>query len=47
MVLSAVSMPLLTHAIQFIRTMCSHLPNIRSQVIFPVSVVMPVYKPAS
>jgi len=42
--LSVVSMPLLTYVMQFIMTMFSHLPDIWSWVVFPVTVVMPVHK---
>ena len=44
--LSVVSMPLLTYVMQFIMTMFSHLPDIWSWVVFPVTVVMPVHKTA-
>jgi len=42
--LSVVSMPLLTYVMQFIMTMFSHLPDIWSWVVIPVTVVMPVHK---
>jgi len=37
-------MPLLTYVMQFIMTMFSHLPDIRSWAVFPVTVVVPVHK---
>ena len=44
--LSVVSMHLLTYVMQFIMTMFSHLRDIRSWVVFPVTVVVPVHKTA-